>query len=242
MLDSFQTQGYAVATTVDLDDSDADVLMELHHVCRMGNATIGHLGDMDEAVLMDADVDEGSEVGNIGHDAWQDHAFHQIIDGGNILVELEFLDLFARVAAWLLQFLENIREGRDAHLGRHIFPDVDGLALFLIINKVCDRAVVILCHLLDDGVALRMDGRIVERVACSRNTEETCALLIGSRAKTRYLLQLGTGAEGTILFSIVHDVLGKGGPKTADIHQQMLGGCVEVDADKIDATLHSLIQ
>ena len=76
---------------IDLDDPYADVLVELDDVEGMGNATVGHLGDVDEAVLMDADIDEGAEVGDVGDDAWQDHAFYEVVDGVDVLVELEFL-------------------------------------------------------------------------------------------------------------------------------------------------------
>jgi len=48
--------------------------------------------------------------------------------------------------------------------------------------------------------------------------------------------------EGSILLPVIHDVLGKGRPKTADIHQQMLGGGVKVDANEVDAALDGLIQ
>lgn len=76
---------------IDLDDPYADVLVELDDVEGMGNATVGHLGDVDEAVLVDADIDEGAEVGDVGDDAWQDHAFYEVVDGVDVFVELEFL-------------------------------------------------------------------------------------------------------------------------------------------------------
>lgn len=76
---------------IDLDDSDSDMLVEFDDVEGMGDATIGHLGDMHQTVLMDTDIDKGSEVGDVGDDARQNHAFHQVVDGVDILVELEFL-------------------------------------------------------------------------------------------------------------------------------------------------------
>jgi hypothetical protein len=44
--------------------------MKLHHIERMGDTAIGHLGDMYESVLMDTDVHEGTEVGDVCDDAW----------------------------------------------------------------------------------------------------------------------------------------------------------------------------
>ena len=166
------------------------MLVKLHHIGRMGDATVGHLGDMDETILMDADIDKGPEVGDVGDDARQDHAFYEVVDGGDMLVELEFLQLFARVAARLLQFLHDIREGRDAHLGSHILLDVDGLALLLVADQFADGAAMILGHLFDDGIALRVNGRVVEGILGPWDAEETCALLEGRRSEARYLLQL----------------------------------------------------
>ena len=67
--------------------------MEFHHICRMGNATIGHLGDVDETILMDTDIHEGTEVGDVGDDARQDHALYEIIDSRDILIKLKLLNL-----------------------------------------------------------------------------------------------------------------------------------------------------
>ena len=132
--------------------------MEFHHICRMGNATICHLGDMDETILMDTDIHEDTEVGDVGHDARQDHALYEIIDGRDILIELKLLNLFARIATWFLQFLHDIRQGGDAYVSCDITFDINGLALLLILNKVSYRTTLILRHLFYNGIALWMNG------------------------------------------------------------------------------------
>ena len=64
-----------MTSAVNLNDANGDVLMELHHIRGMGNAAVCHLGDMYQAVLMDTDIDEGTKIGDVGYDAWQDHSF-----------------------------------------------------------------------------------------------------------------------------------------------------------------------
>ena len=177
---------------------------------------------MYQTILMDADVDEGTEIGDVGDDAWQFHALDEVVDGIDTRVELEFFNLFAGVATRLFLFFEDIGKGRDAYLSGHVAFDIDGLALFLVTNQVGHSAVLVLGHLLDDVVALRMDGRVVERILGARDAEETCALLEGGRAETRHFFQLGARSEGTILLTIVDDILGEGGAKAADVHQKML--------------------
>ena len=41
--ESLHAQRDAVAAVVYLDDPNADVLMEFHHISGMGDATVGHL-------------------------------------------------------------------------------------------------------------------------------------------------------------------------------------------------------
>ena len=65
---------------------------------------IGHLADMDQAVLMDADVDEDPDSGHVGDYALQYHSFAQIVELVDTLGELDDLELFARIAARLGEF------------------------------------------------------------------------------------------------------------------------------------------
>lgn len=62
---SFQGEGDAMAAEVNIEDADGDMLVEVDDVAGMGNAAVGHLGDVDETILMDAEVDEGTEVGDV---------------------------------------------------------------------------------------------------------------------------------------------------------------------------------
>ena len=56
-----------MAAQVDGNDADEDVLVEVDDTGGIGDVFVGQLGDVDEPVLMYADVDEGSEVGDICH-------------------------------------------------------------------------------------------------------------------------------------------------------------------------------
>ena len=46
---------------------------------------------MYQSVLMDADIDEGSEVGDVCDDTRQYHTLYEVVDGGDILVEFKLL-------------------------------------------------------------------------------------------------------------------------------------------------------
>ena len=76
-----------------------------------------------------------------------------------------------------------------------------------------------------------MNGRIVERIFSVAYAKESCALLIGRRAQTGNLEQLCTRCESTVLTTIVNDILGQCGAKSAYVHQQVLRGGVEIYAN-----------
>ena len=91
LLYSLHGEGDTLTAMVYLNDSYLDVLMEFHYVEWMGDTTISHLGNMHQSVLMDTDIYESSEVGDVRDDARQYHSLFEVVDGGDILVELEFL-------------------------------------------------------------------------------------------------------------------------------------------------------
>ena len=79
------------------------MLVQLHHLGRVGHIAVGQLRHVYQSVLMHAYVDKGARVGNIGHNAWQHHACNKVVDRGYVLIKLKLLYLFAGVAPWLLQ-------------------------------------------------------------------------------------------------------------------------------------------
>ena len=88
---------------VDLYDADGDMLMELYNVERVGYTAVGHLRNVYKSVLMDANIDKGTEISYVGYDAWQYHSFYKIVDGRHVLVELKGLELFTWVSPRFLK-------------------------------------------------------------------------------------------------------------------------------------------
>ena len=119
-LHALHAQRDALATEVDSDDAYTYMLVQADNLSGVGDVTVCQLGDVDKTVLMDTNVDEGSEVGDVGHDAWQLHAFAQVVDGLHAGVELKFLNLFARVAPGLLQLMHDVGEVGQSDVAGHI--------------------------------------------------------------------------------------------------------------------------
>ena len=98
-----------------------DDLADLHGFVGILDVAVGQFADVHESVLVHADVDECAELGDVGHHAFERHAGEQVRDLFHFVAELRCDKLLARVAAGLLEFIENVAEGVDA----------DGKALFV---------------------------------------------------------------------------------------------------------------
>ena len=61
-------EGDAAAVVVDAGDADANVLVDMY-LTGSGQPLLRHLRHVDEAVLVDTEVDEGAELGDVGDDA-----------------------------------------------------------------------------------------------------------------------------------------------------------------------------
>ena len=77
-------------------------------------------------------------------------------------------------------------------MGGEVPFDINFCQEFLIANEILYRTFQVLRHLLNDVIALGMNGRVVERVLGIGNTEEACTLLEGRITQTLHLLELGT--------------------------------------------------
>ena|GEM_PF-5883606 len=111
MLNILHTQPDTFAVHIDFDDTDADVLMKVDDLCGVGDEAVGELRDVDESVLMNTDVDEGSEVRDVRHDTGEFHTYDEVVEGVDVLVEFEDFNLSTWVTPWLLKFGEDVAEG-----------------------------------------------------------------------------------------------------------------------------------
>ena len=66
---------------------------------------------MDEPVLVDSDIDEGSKSRDIGHNAFQFHAGFQVADFMGRFRKLDGFKFAARVTTRTGQLLQNIANG-----------------------------------------------------------------------------------------------------------------------------------
>ena len=111
MLDILHTQPDTFAAHINFDDTNTDVLVKTDDLCGVGDETVGELGDVDKTVLMNTDVNEDTEVGDVRYDTREFHSYDEVVEGVDILVEFKNINLSTWVTARLLKFGEDVVEG-----------------------------------------------------------------------------------------------------------------------------------
>ena len=69
---------------------------------------------MDQAVLVDADIDEGAEIGHVADHALQNHALAQVLQGLDTVLKAGGAKLRSRVPPGLFQFADDVGHRRQA--------------------------------------------------------------------------------------------------------------------------------
>src|SRR3546814_2200342 len=69
----FRSQRDALARDVDLQHLHLDDVAGLDHLARILDVAVGQRGEVDQAVLVHADVDEGAEGGDVAHHRPEEH-------------------------------------------------------------------------------------------------------------------------------------------------------------------------
>ena len=164
--------------------------MNGHHLVGVAHVAVGQLGEVYQAIFLDADVHKGAEVGDVAHDAGQLHTFAQVVQGADVRVKLEHLDGAARVASGLVQLLEDVFECGHADGVCQVAFRADAQTQLLVGYQLADGAVQILGHLLHDAVAFGVDGRIVQRVLGVGDAQEAGALFKGLSAHAWHFQQV----------------------------------------------------
>ena len=125
---TLHAEGYAVAGVIYFYYLDLNLLLKVYYGHGVADVPVGKLGDVDKALYFDAEVDEATEVGDVGNDAIENHAFLQVVDGAEGGVERELLVLATWVATGFAEFLHDVGKGGHAHGVGAIALEVDGLA------------------------------------------------------------------------------------------------------------------
>lgn len=87
------------------------MLTKANDLCGVGDETVGEPRGVDESVLMNADTDEGSGVGDVHHDTGESHSCDKAGEGMDIFAEFEDFNLSMGIALRLLKLGGDAVEG-----------------------------------------------------------------------------------------------------------------------------------
>ncbi len=161
--------------------------MNLHHFGRVLYKTVGKLADMHQTILVDANIDKGTEGSNIGNNAGQFHAGLEIVHLRHAFLEGEHFELLARIPARFGQLRHNVvQRGHPDGVG-DVGLQLNFLTQVTVAHQIGDRAVQIPGHGVHKTVAFRMHRAGVERLFAVAQTQETGCLLEGLGTETRHL-------------------------------------------------------
>ena len=157
-------------------------------------------------------------------------------------VKLKSLNCGTRIATWTLKLGHNIIKRRHSYRFCYIILQTYCLLKLFVINKLSHCTAFVLSHSFHYVVTLGMHRTIVKRVFSTWYTQETRTLYICYRTKTGNLLQFSTRLKGTVLVSILYDILGCRGIQSADIHQQVTTCRVKINTNSVNTRLYNYIQ
>ena len=200
---------------------------------RVLDETVGKLGNVHEAILMHANIYEGTEGGDIGDRAFEQHTGLQVLDVVDAVGKGRGLEARARVTAGLFQFGKNVLHRRQAESLIHEDAWVERLQGGAVAHDGAQVAATGGDDLLGDAVGFRVHGGRIERLLAVRNAQEAGALFEGAGAETRHLHQFLAAIEGAVGIAVRNDGFSRGFSEAGNTGEQRRGGRVEIDADSV---------
>ncbi|OIQ69300.1 hypothetical protein GALL_491010 [mine drainage metagenome] len=197
---------------------------------------------MDQAILMHAKIDEGTERGDVGHRAFELHAGLELGDVVHAVEELGGAELRARIASGLFQFGKHVAHGEIAEAVIDELLRQEAAQGIAIAHQRIDGLAGGLQHALDQRVAFGVHAGAVEWVVAAVDAQESSRLLEGFVAQPSHRFERFAVGERVDLVTLQHDLLGDASAQASHPRQQRRRGGVEIDADAVDAVLHDGIE
>ncbi len=96
-------QGDAFSGLIDFQYFHFNNIAGFDHLMRIADKLIGQRGDMDQAILMHADINKGTKVGDVSDHPFQQHAGFEIGQGFHPVFKVRHLKFRPWIATGLIQ-------------------------------------------------------------------------------------------------------------------------------------------
>ena len=205
----FAGQADSFAVGVDFQHFDAHDVAHRDHLGRVVDVSIVELRDVNQTILVDAQVDECPELGHVGDAPFQFQVGAEILDGLNRVGEACDLEFAAGIASRLGKFGEDVvnRGNTGGIIDKCVRIKLLKQAGFP--DQSLRLAPDLLRHPVDDVVALGMDGRVIQRLRSRANAQETGRLLKRLGPQLGNFTELVASFETSDRIAIADDVVGQ---------------------------------
>ena len=90
-----------VTFSIDPVNPDLKDVADGYNFAGVGDPALHHLGNMDQAILVQADIDESAEINDVANDTFQLIARMQIFQREDVMPQHWSVKLFTVIAQWL---------------------------------------------------------------------------------------------------------------------------------------------
>lgn len=97
---------------VDFEHADPEAIPRADDLTGIRDKAICELRHVDQAILVDSDIDEGAEVGHVGDHTLEPHPLLEVGEFPDILSELGRLKGLSGISAGFLELSGNVSERR----------------------------------------------------------------------------------------------------------------------------------
>ena len=209
---------------------------------RVFHVAIGQRGDVDEAILVHADVDKGPEGGDVGDHAFEQHAGLEVGERLHAFLEGGGGEFGARVTAGFFQFAQDVADGRQAEAVIRVLAGFDGLELAGLGSKRFQVQLQVGEDAFGHRVGLGVNGGGIKRVVAVHDAQKAGCLLERLLAQARHVAQLRAGGKAAACVALRDDGLRHAAGQARHARQQRHRRGVDVDTDGVDAVFHHGIE
>ena len=212
----------------------------------MLDEAVGQLGDVYEAVLVHAHIDEGAKVDDVAYRALELHAGLQVVNRKCRAAKDHLGRVVARVAAGFLELVDDVDERQGAAVQVACQRRDAAQAALDIGYAATAEFAGGNAGALQDGrghlVAFGVDARRVERVLATADAQEARGVEICLGPQLGDLLELAAIGKGAVFLAESHDILGHARRDARYVSQQARARGVYIDAHTVDDVLHHVAQ
>ncbi len=176
-------QGDALAIVVDVEYADPHSVADLDDLVGVFDEVVGELADVDQAIAVDPHIHEGSKGRDVRDRTLEDHVFPKVLGFPHVVSEAHGGEVGSGIATRLADLVHDVVQRVGPHVLTPVALDVNAGYQGLVPHQLLERHTQVATQLLDELVAFRMNGGVVEGIAAS-DPQKACGLLEGLGSKS----------------------------------------------------------